>query len=78
MHGAWFDPNEMRRAIEALVGPPKVDPSVDRLIAEEAERGALRPPENYEATYGGPWGLEPRTGILDVLVELYVALRPRK
>jgi hypothetical protein len=42
----------MRRTIEALVGPPKVDPEVDRVIAEEAVRGALRPPEAYDVGYG--------------------------
>lgn len=47
-HGAWFDPDEMRLTIGALVGPPKVDPSVDRIIAEEAKLGALRPPETYD------------------------------
>jgi hypothetical protein len=34
-HGAWFDPHEMRAAIEAVVRrrPPQVDPEVDREIA---------------------------------------------
>jgi Zn-finger nucleic acid-binding protein len=51
-HGAWFDADEMRRTIEALVKPPQVDPSVDRIIEEEAKRGAFRPPESYEVGYG--------------------------
>lgn len=53
-HGAWFDPRELRAVIEALVRrrPPEVDPEVDRIIAEEARRGALRPPESYDVGYG--------------------------
>lgn len=53
VHGTWFDPSEVRAAIEAHVRkrPPPVDPEVDRVIAEEARRGARRPPESYEPEY---------------------------
>lgn len=57
-HGAWFDPDEMRLVIEAMVRrtPPKIDPEVDEIIAREAFKGQFRPPENYDPNdYGtGP------------------------
>jgi Zn-finger nucleic acid-binding protein len=56
-HGAWFDADEMRTVIEALVRahPPPLDPSVDEAIRREAFMGQFRPPENYEPGYvSGP------------------------
>jgi Zn-finger nucleic acid-binding protein len=48
-HGAWFDPREMRRVIEAVVRrrPPAVDPEVDRAIARAEALSYFRPPEDY-------------------------------
>jgi Zn-finger nucleic acid-binding protein len=43
-HGSWFDADEMRAVIEAIVRrrPPEVDPEVDRAIAREQALAALR------------------------------------
>lgn len=49
-HGSWFDPDELRRFIEALVraNPPPPDPEVEEAIRREALLGQFRPPESYE------------------------------
>ena len=49
-HGSWFDADEMRTVIQALVraNPPPLDPSVDEAIRREQFMGQFRPPENYQ------------------------------
>jgi Zn-finger nucleic acid-binding protein len=58
-HGAWFDPDEMRLVIEAVVrqNPIVLDPSVDAAIARERELGRLRPPANYHVPSGFGGGM---------------------
>ncbi len=51
-HGAWYDPDELRRVITAVVERQRVpvDPEVEAAIAEAAKQGALRPPADYDPT----------------------------
>ncbi len=57
-HGTWFDPDEIRLVVEAMVRrtPPQVDPSVDREIERAESWASLRPPANYQPSPGN-WDL---------------------